>query len=342
MQKTTLVLLASALAIAPLACSKQEEAKIQAAMEGDALVEKLDFGKIGWNIASDGKVKVLVEDAAGKPASKAAAGSLVYTTAGGAMKTVPLAFDEKLGALVADGPKLEADLNEVKYSLTVDGKPATGTLYLPAGGTAELASEAKAQGDAVVTADAKSGPHGGIVQTVGADHLEIVSDGKEEVRVYVLDAALKPVPVESRTVKLGVVSDKPEVVVLAAEPEGRFLTGKWHVTGDPVRLTIAEHVDAKTKVVLVGYRPGVQIVVGPSAPKWKIVTKEGAAEKWDAPGTVAGVKLQGNGNPIGTGMGKGHGEGNGNGNGGGNGNDKEKAKEKGKADEHGGGKNKNK
>jgi hypothetical protein len=332
MHKTTLFLVVSTLALGASACTKQEAAGFQAAMGGDVLVEKLDFAKLGWDIASDGKVKVMVEDAAGKPASKAAAGSLVYTTAGGAMKTVPLTFDEKLGALVADGPKLEADLNEVSYSLTVDGKPATGTLYLPSGGTAELASEAKTQGDAIVTADAKSGPHGGIVQTVGADRLEIVSDGKEEVRVYVLDAALKAVPVEKRTVKLGVVSDKPEMVVLAAEPEGRFLTGKWHVTGDPVRLTIAEQVDAKTKVVLVGYKPGVQIVVGPSAPKWKLVTKESAAEKWDAPPSLAGVKLQGNGNPIGTGMGKGQG----------GDKDKEKEKEKDKDNGHGGGKNKNK
>jgi hypothetical protein len=266
MRKTTMV---GAVVLTLVLCAgcKKDEANGSAAP--DAVVEKSDQGKVSLSVGGDGKVKALVETADGKPATKTATGSVTFKTPSGQAKPVPLAFDASSGALVAAGPKLEGDLTEISYAVVADGKALNGTLHVPAGGTLELAGDAK--GDAVAVADGKKGPHGGIVQVVGDDRLEIVSDGKEEVRVYALDADLKPVSVEQRKVKLGVVGDHSEIVELTAEPGGKYLFGTWHLKGDPSRITVVEQKGADTKVVLVGFRPGHVLVVGPSAPKVKLV-----------------------------------------------------------------------
>jgi hypothetical protein len=196
---------------------------------------------------------------------------------------IVMAPDAKTGLLVGAGPKLEADLTEVGYTVTVDGKPWTGTLHLPPGGTAELVANARAAAD--LNLEGKVGPHGGVIQVVGDDRFEIVAadDASGEVRVYLLDPDLNVIAVGERKVTLGVVADAPEIVVLAPEPEANlYLRGKLKAKVDPVRITLAVRQGASVKVALVGYRPGLHVVVGANAPRIKIRTKAEAFADVDA------------------------------------------------------------
>jgi hypothetical protein len=326
------VLVAAAVVALSSGCKK--DAAAIASIGSDSVVAQFDVGKVGLSVGADGAVKAAVESPDGKPISKDATGTVAFKTTGATeAKSVPLAFDGSSGALTAAGPKLDGDLTEVSYSINAGGKTLADTVFLPAGGTAQLAADAKATtttsastgaaagatatagGTAaagVGAAAAASGPHGGTVQVVGTDKLEVVSDGTDQVRVYVLAAdGTTTVPVEKRVVTIGVVGAAPETVVLAAEPGGRYLRGVWHVHGDPMHLTIACRADANAqeKVALVGYTPGAAMVVGAAAPHVKVTTN---AKLADDEAVAAGAKLEGNGNPIGTGMGKGKGEINGN------------------------------
>jgi hypothetical protein len=247
-----------------------------AALGSDTLIEKNDTATVGWSVDPDDQVKVALEGNDGKPLGKNVTGTLVYKSPNGTSKTVPLTADAKSGNLVASGPKLEAGLTEINYTLDVDGKAASGTLYVPPGGTAAIVAEAKASADAAVV-DGKRGPHGGIIQIVGGDRLEIASTKGGEVRVYVLDADLHPVAIGPRKIVLGVVADKPEVLTLDAESSGHFFVGHWHLHGDPIRITVHETVGGEAHDVIVGYHPGAVIIVGPAAPAIKLVV----VEKWE-------------------------------------------------------------
>ena len=334
MRKGHLLLVSLAAVVATLPACKKDAASI-ASLGPDAVVDQLDAAKVGVSVGADGHVKAAVESPDGKPLARDATGSVTFTpSAGGEPKTVPLAFDAASGTLAATGPKLDDDLTQVSWSINAGGNALADTIYVPSGGTAQISADvgastgasatatanagATANANAAATSTADVGPHGGTVHVVGDDHLELVSDPAGQVRVYVLAPDGKSsVAVGTRHVTIGVVAEKPEAIVLVAEPGGRFLTGSWHAHADAAHVTIACRADAHAaeKVVLVGYKPGVAIQVGASAPRVKVATvaKLDDAEHVDE-GAHAGVKLEGNGNPIGTGMGKGNGAANANGN----------------------------
>lgn len=229
------------------------------------ITEGHDNGSIVWRVTPDGQTRAIVKSADGKPLGKNASGGLVWRGAAGEWK-VPIVFDEPSGTLVAAGPKLEGDLTEIKYTITVDGKPWTGALHVPAGGTDELAASAK---KAAQKQGSKRdpGPNGGVVQVVGDDALEVVADKNSgQVRVYVLDTSNKPVAIGERKVKLGVVGSTSDVIALSPGPGGLYFTGKLSSKLDPIKLTIALTHHDQTEVVLCGYEPGVVVVVGSAAP----------------------------------------------------------------------------
>lgn len=274
--------LSAVLLIAAAACSKEEQAApapeasvqaeatatVESAIGEGAYVEEHDSGKVAFQIAADGNVKAEVVGPDGAPIRKDIGGTLLWQD-----KPVPLTLDEKTGLLIATGPKLEADLTQIGYTLTVAGKPWSGTLHVPAGGTAELVASAKASAELGLP-EGKIGPHGGRIELVGKDYLELVVDEVTgEVRVYVLDMDLKPMAVGERKVTLGVVADAPQVVVLAPADGGAYLTGKLALAADPIKLTIAMRSAAHAAVALCGYRPGAAFVVGAHAPRVKVRVK---------------------------------------------------------------------
>jgi hypothetical protein len=258
----------------------------EAALGADALVEEHDDGTVAFHVARNGEVKVKAS-AKASPAPEPS-GTLTWNP-GGTVKTVPLTYDKAAGLLVASGPALEGELTEIGYTIVVEGKPLTGTLHLPVGGTAELVASSRAPA-AVQIPEGKTGPHGGTIVVVGEDRLEIAVAEGGEMRVYLLDADLAPVSLGARTIKIGLVADSPQIVALVTEPGGAHATGLWQGTSDPVRVTVVVSDGATTRVVLVGYRPGARFVVGRAAPRVKVQIKGG----W-GPSDDARVKTNGNG-----------------------------------------------
>ncbi|WP_437928280.1 hypothetical protein WMF37_03300 [Sorangium sp. So ce291] len=289
---------------AAAACGKGEEPQTEAnataevtataesAIGEDAYVEDHESGKAAFNVAADGSVKAAVTGPDGKPIRENVSGTLLWKGPSGEEKTVPLTFDEKAGLLVAAGPKLEADLTQIGYTLNVAGKPWSGTLHVPAGGTAELYANAKGAADLRLP-EGKLGPHGGRIEIVGDDRLELlVDEATGEVRVYVLDVDLKPVDIGERKITLGVVADAPQLVVLtpvaasadvnadvnAKVAASAYLTGKLALAADPLKLTIAVRNAGRSAVALCGYHAGAAFAVHARAPRVKVRVKT----DWDA------------------------------------------------------------
>jgi hypothetical protein len=277
----------------------------------DALWVKVNDTTLGWSIdPSDHVCVAMAAPEPGKPLPplpKDATGTLVYKASDGTAKTVPMTVED--GTLVASGPPLTADLTEVDYTidpgapapgahaalgvpgahLALEGLPpppppplqVSGTLYVPPGGTAPLVADANATvgpGGGVAVAVAKPGPHGGVVQVVGGDPLEIASTKEGTVRAYVLSPDLaQPVALGDRRVTLGVVAERPETVVLVPDPSLHFFVGHWHVHGNPLGITVNVNVGGRPHVAIVGYRPGAVLVVGVGAP----VVRVAVVERWE-------------------------------------------------------------
>lgn len=264
----------STVSIAALpACSKKpatEVASEESATAEGTLTEQHSAATVTWLITPDGKVQARVKAPDGTPIEKGVTGTVTAKPLKKVERpvTATLTADTKPGNYTATLPKLEADLTDVSYELSVNGAPLTGTLQLPRGGTTQLATSAKESAAVKLPAD-KKGPNGGIVQVAGNDVLEIVADKTTgQVRIYVLDDDFKPVAVGKRKVKLGVVAGSPEVVELQVEPKGLYFTGKLVGKTDPVKLTVVlyQEEDPEPVVVLCGWKPATVIVVGPGAP----------------------------------------------------------------------------
>lgn len=269
-----LALTISSIAILP-ACSKKtapDGAEItdeSAAAEG-TLTEQHPAATVTWLVTPDGQVKARVKAPDGTPIEKGVTGTVTAKAIkkGERPVTVKLEPDTKPGLYNATLPKLEADLTDVSYDLAVDGKPVTGTLQLPRGGTQQLATSAKESADGKVP-EGKKGPNGGIVQVVGNDVIEIVADKSTgQVRVYVLDDDFKPIAVGKRKIKLGFVAGSTELVDLQTEPKGLYFTGKITLKTDPIKITVVLYPEDQPEpvVVLCGWKPTKVIVVGPGAP----------------------------------------------------------------------------
>jgi hypothetical protein len=301
----SLALLALVLAAAAPGCKSDAEVSsnvtanaemavgAEAALGADAIVEEHEGGTVAWDVAPDGNVRaaVVVE---GKPVQKDVSATLVWKAGAEAeAKTVPLTVDAKTGFLVGAGPKLEADITEVNYTINVNSKPWSGALHVPVGGTAQLVANAKASAE-VKLPEGNVGPNGGVIQVVGKDRVELVADEVSgEVRVYVLDADFKAVAVGERSISLGVYADAPHMLALASAEGGAYFRARWSLNVDPLKITIAVRNAGVTSVALVGYRPGARLVVRADAPRVKVRTKTKWAAYVDGEGDV-GARGRGN------------------------------------------------
>jgi hypothetical protein len=239
-----------------------------------ALVELRDEGTVAWNIRADGTVKAMVKGRDEKPITANVTGKIATDDG-----SVELKQSEGSGVLEGKGMKLGAELTRAKYDLVVDGKTWSGTLFVPAGGTADFVAGAKAVA-AVKLPDAKIGPHGGTLQIVGGDVLELVVNASTgELRVYPFDAQLKAIAAADRAIKVGVITDsKAELVALLPDPSGAYFTGKIGISVDPVEVAISVKgkAQAEAQCVLVGFQPGVALAINATAPRVKILVKADA------------------------------------------------------------------
>lgn len=268
-----LAFVASITGLAGAGCSKKSSESASAEASDTAprgITEGHDGGSIVWEVKPDGKVRALVKTADGKPADKDVRGTLLWKGASGDTK-IPLTFDDKAKLLVGFGPRLASELTEIRYTVSAAGKSWAGALHVPVGGTDELEDSAQRAAQKPVP-KGKTGPNGGVVQAVGDDIVEIVADKNSgQVRVYILDASYRPVSIGNRRCKLGLVGGSVELIALAPGPGGAYFTGQLGTKVDPVKLTIAITVGARTHVALCGYEPGVVVAVGSSAPSIRLL-----------------------------------------------------------------------
>ncbi len=232
-----------------------------------ALVQQHEQGSVAVIVGPDGTAKALIKNADGAVVKEKVTGQMTFGT-GADVKTVPVTVDPTTGVVQAAGPALTADVTPVKYDFVVDGKPWDGSIEVPKAGTDELVAAAKLQPD---PATAKLGPHGGVVQVVGPDHIEIVADKDAgQARVFVLDSDLKPVELGDRKVTLAFRADAPdvEVVNLVPEPKHRWFVAPVVLRDDPARITVVVHNGPVVHACIVGYTPTTHlVVVGPKAPR---------------------------------------------------------------------------
>jgi hypothetical protein len=250
-----------------------------------AIVQQSDRGTSTWIVGPDGAVSAVLKDPSGTPVKGTVTGQVTFQGPEGTPQSVPVQYDPSTGVVTAAGPKLTADVTPVDYALTVDGKPWTGSLAVPITGTQELAENAKLN---VVTPPPSVGPHGGVVQIVGPDRVELVANkGSGEMRAYVLDPNNQPIDPGDRTITVALQGDQPETVVLAPDPSAHFVVGRVRTRVDPINVTVAVREHGHTHACLVGWQPGAVVVVGPTAPRVHVM----AVEAW--PGEV--VEVHGHG-----------------------------------------------
>jgi hypothetical protein len=268
--------------LASLACSCRKELTAEAIEKSpDAIAVQGPSGTSTWVIGPDGTVSGTLKSADGKPVTQTVTGQIAFATPNGQGSSVPVQYDPRAGVLTAAGPKLDADITPVKYTLTVDGNPWNGSIDVPRGGTHELAETGRLQAPVAATV----GPNGGVVQTVGPDRIELVANKRTgDIRAYVLDADNHPVDPGDRKITVAIQGDQPEILVLAPEPQAHFVVGHMRARVDPQYLTIAVSDRGRAHACLVGWSPGSVVVVGPAAPRVHLL----AVEAW--PGEVVEVR----------------------------------------------------
>lgn len=196
-------------------------------MEGDNHVEIV--------VAADGSIDLYITDAVRKNIPlKGVTGSITIESVEKKEKqTRPLAEDTAKGSLSAKGPAPK-EKTEYTWDLKVNGAPMKMTLRVPSGGTAafEAASTHGKNGD-----HEHGSPHGGMVQPLGNDHVEVKLDKTGDVTLWALDDSEKAKPAKGWTATIRPVLPNAKDVKLDYDEKLDALRGKI----DPVTQV---HIDA--------------------------------------------------------------------------------------------------
>jgi hypothetical protein len=123
---------------------------------------------------------------------------------------------------------------------------------------------------------------------VGPDRIELVANKRTgDIRAYVLDADNRPVDPGDRKITVAIQSERPEILVLTPEPQAHFFFGHLRTRVDPPHVTVAVSVHGATHACLVGWSPGAVVLVGPEAPRVRLLV----VDAW--PGEV--IEVHGHG-----------------------------------------------
>ncbi|MCK6586846.1 MAG: hypothetical protein L6Q76_04600 [Polyangiaceae bacterium] len=196
-------------------------------MEGDNHVEIV--------VAKDGTIDLYVTDAVRKsiPLKDVTGSVTVEAVETKEKRTLPLAEDAAKGSMSAKGPEPK-EKTEYTWDLKVKGTPMKMTLRVPPGGTAAFESTA---GHGKTGAHEHGSPHGGMVQPLGNDHVEVKLDKSGEVTLWPLDDAEKAKPAKGWTATIRPVIPGAKDVTLDYDEKLDALRGK-------VDAVTQVHVDA--------------------------------------------------------------------------------------------------
>jgi hypothetical protein len=234
--------------------------------ETTTVTEQNDNGTVSWDVEPDGQVRASVKATDGRAIVKDLSGTVTWPGELADQQRA-LTLDDK-GTLVATGPALEQDLTEIDYSLMVEGKPWTGVLHVPRGGTQAIQEDARADA-AVVVPPNQLGPHGGTVQVIGGQRVEMVADrDTQEVRVYTLGPDYRVIDPGDRTFEMGYEAQYPGMQVLVREPGADYYVGAWAVGFDPFRVTLGWSLGGVSHFGIIGWHYGETLRFGVGAPRF--------------------------------------------------------------------------
>ncbi len=164
-------------------------------------------------------------------------------------------LDDKTSSSSDRGQKLEGDLTEIRYTVTVAGSAWTGALHVPAGGTDDLDESAK-RATARPAPKGKKGPNGGIVQVVGA-----TPSRSSPTRTPARCASTSSTRPTSRSRSEAAGASSASWAAASRRSRSRparagvIPTGQLVTKIDPVKLTIAISAGDHTEVALAATSP---------------------------------------------------------------------------------------
>ncbi|MBK6512551.1 MAG: hypothetical protein IPM79_23090 [Polyangiaceae bacterium] len=163
----------------------------------EAFVERYDDGSVVFLVDPSGSTKVAVAGADGKPAADRSV-KLFIEEAPEKETEIALEHQPDKRLYVGAVPELTATLTPVRYEISGGASPWKGILHLPPGGTKELKLTAKVAADA--HAEPLEGPHGGRIERIGEDDVEILIDPDSgETRAWIIVEG-RVVPPGERTI----------------------------------------------------------------------------------------------------------------------------------------------
>lgn len=244
-----------------------------------AIVEASEDGSSAFVVDPEGRVTAALAGPDGKPTTDRTVKLNFVNDGATAPRDVLLIPDSERRYLTGHGPTLDADITPVSYEITGGPKPIRGVLHIPRGGTKALVTSS-----AVVAAAHVApvlGPHGGRIERVGDDDVELLIDPDSgEARAWVIVDG-KVVPPNDREV--GLYLDGRYVDCwpdqndsFYVKLDARFEVRALHKVS--LALTTHEHVHA----VVWGFRPHVAVYIARPAIDVRVVgwtTTEKV--KWD-------------------------------------------------------------
>ena len=142
-------------------------------------------GTSTWIVGPDGAVSAVLKDPSGNPIKGTVTGQMTFQNPDGTPQSVPVQYDSSNGVVTAPGrSSRRTSRPSTTRSPSTENRGRDRSRFR-SNGTQELADNAKLN---AATPPPSVGPHGGVVQMVGPDRVEVVANkGNGEVRAYVLD-----------------------------------------------------------------------------------------------------------------------------------------------------------
>lgn len=244
-----------------------------------AIVEANEDGSSAFVVDPEGRVTAALADAEGKPTTNRSLKLSFVKEGAEAPSEVLLIPDADKRYFVGHGPALDAEITPVTYEISGGAKPIVGVLHIPKGGTKGLVASSTVVAAAHVTPIV--GPHGGRIERVGDDDVELLIDPDSgEARAWILVDG-KVVPPKEREV--GLYLDGRYVDCYPDQNDSFYVKLDAHFELRALhKVSVALYTTEHVHTVVWGFRPHVAVYLARPVVDVRVVgwtTKEKV--KWD-------------------------------------------------------------